>query len=202
MYVYAAANRLRKWYIGVRRIKMRLDSTIYQGKPENGEGRLPKEMAVYDLLDKLQIPYRRVDHEVAPTVEACTEIEKLLEIGICKNLFLCNRQKTDFYLLMMPGEKIFKTKELSHQLGCARLSFADASFMEEYLDITPGSVSVLGLMNDKGNHVRLLIDKELLEEEYLGCHPCINTSSLKVKTGDILEKFLPAVNHEYTVVEL
>ncbi|MCI5898798.1 MAG: prolyl-tRNA synthetase associated domain-containing protein [Firmicutes bacterium] len=181
---------------------MRIDRTIYHGRPDNAADRLPKEMAVYDLLETLAVPYSRVDHEITPTVEACAEIEKILGIGICKNLFLCNRQKTDFYLLMMPGEKVFKTKDLSHQLGCARLSFADSSFMEEYLDITPGSVSVLGLMNDRENHVRLLIDRDLLKEEYLGCHPCINTSSLKIRTADILEKILPAVHHEYTLVDL
>lgn len=181
---------------------MKLDPTIYKGKPENTKGRLLKEIAVYELLDNLGIPYVRVDHEVAPTIEACEEIEKLLGIGICKNLFLCNRQKTDFYLLMMPGEKTFRTKELSRQLGCARLSFADASFMEEFLDITPGSVSVMGLMNDKENHVRLLIDRDVMQEEYLGCHPCINTSSLRMRTEDILEKFLPAVEHSYTIVDL
>lgn len=181
---------------------MRIDRTIYHGRPGNAADRLPKEMAVYDLLETLAVPYSRVDHEITPTVEACAEIEKILGIGICKNLFLCNRQKTDFYLLMMPGEKVFKTKDLSHQLGCARLSFADSSFMEEYLDITPGSVSVLGLMNDRENHVRLLIDRDLLKEEYLGCHPCINTSSLKIRTADILEKILPAVHHEYTLVDL
>ena len=150
---------------------MKIDPTIYNTKPEQTENRLPKEMAVYELLDELKIPYGRVDHEVAPTIEACLDIEKLLEIGICKNLFLCNRQKTDFYLLMMPGEKAFKTKDLSHQLGCARLSFADASFMEEFLDITPGSVSVMGLMNDTEGRVRLLIDRDILKEEYIGCHP-------------------------------
>lgn len=181
---------------------MKLDPTIYTGKPENTEGRLSKEIAVYELLDDLGIPYVRVDHEVAPTIEACEEIEKLLGIGICKNLFLCNRQKTDFYLLMMPGGKTFKTKELSRQLGCARLSFADASFMEEFLNITPGSVSVMGLMNDKERRVRLLIDRDVMQEEYLGCHPCINTSSLRMRTEDILKRFLPAVGHPYTVVDL
>ena len=151
-------------------------------------GRLPKEMAVYELLEKLEIPYLRLD--------------QLLGIHICKNLFLCNTQKTDFYLLMMPGEKKFKTKELSSQIGSARLSFAGSEFMEEFLDITPGSVSVMGLMNDHDGRVRLLIDQDVLKDEYVGCHPCINTSSLKIKTCDMLEKFLPYVQHDYTVVEL
>lgn len=182
---------------------MIIDPHVYTEKEKpDGTGRLPKEMAVYDLLEKLEIPYLRLDHEVAPSIEACQDVDKILGIEICKNLFLCNRQKTDFYLLMMPGTKAFKTKELSHQIGTARLSFADAAFMEEFLDITPGSVSIMGLMNDKGNRVRLLIDREVAESEFLGCHPCINTSSMKLRTKDVLEKFLPAVGHGYTVVEL
>lgn len=165
-------------------------------------GRQPKEMAVYELLEKLEIPYLRLDHEVTASIEDCHNVDQLLGIHICKNLFLCNTQKTDFYLLMMPGEKKFKTKELSSQIGSARLSFAGPEFMEEFLDITPGSVSVMGLMNDHDGRVRLLIDQDVLKDEYVGCHPCINTSSLKIKTCDMLEKFLPYVQHDYTVVEL
>ena len=129
-------------------------------------------------------------------------MEGLLGCKICKNLFLTNRQQTDFYLLVMPGEKPFKTKLLSKQIGSARLSFASAEHMEKYLDITPGSVSILGLMNDKGGAVRLLVDRDLLKEEYFGCHPCINTSSLRLKTADVLEKLLPAMGHEPTFVDL
>ena len=137
-------------------------------------------------------------------MEACEEIDRTLGDGtaICKNLFLCNRQETDFYLLLMPGDKPFKTKNLSAQIGSARLSFAKPEYMEKYLDITPGSVSVMGLMNDTDNHVQLLIDKEVLEEASLGCHPCINTSSLKLKTNEVMDKFLPAVHHEAIIVEL
>lgn len=174
---------------------------LYTTTPTNG-GRLEKEMRVYELLEKLEIPYVRVDHEAAMTMEACEEIDKALGVVMCKNLFLCNRQKTDFYLLLMPGEKKFLTKDFSKQLGVSRLSFADGEFMEKYLDITPGSVSILGLMNDTERQVHLSIDKELLSDEYLGCHPCINTSSLKIKTSDILEKFLKYTGHEPTIVEL
>ena len=166
------------------------------------DGRLSKEMAVYELLEKLEIPYLRVDHEAAATVDDCHDVDEALGIHICKNLFLCNRQKTDFYLLMMPGLKKFKTKELSAQLGTARLSFAEAEYMEEFLNIMPGSVSVMGLMNDKEHRVRLLIDRELLQDEFVGCHPCVNTASLKIRMKDILEKFLPHVGHDYTAVEL
>ncbi|MCH5249567.1 MAG: prolyl-tRNA synthetase associated domain-containing protein [Lachnospiraceae bacterium] len=166
------------------------------------EGRLEKEMAVYDLLEQLDIPYERLDHEVTATVEACHDVDKLLGIHICKNLFLCNSQRTAFYLLMMPGEKKFVTKDISKQIGSARLSFAEAEYMEQLLNITPGSVSIMGLMNDKEHKVQLLIDSDILKDEYIGCHPCINTSSLKLKTNDILEKFLPYTGHTYTEVDI
>lgn len=178
-----------------------MDNTLYTTRPE-GTGRLEKEMAVYDVLEKLDIPYMRLDHEVTPSIEACHDVDQKLGIEICKNLFLCNSQKTQFYLLLMPGMKKFKTKDLSSQLQVARLSFANETYMEEFLNITPGSVSILGLMNDRDQRVRLVIDREVAESEYLGCHPCINTSSLKVKTEDILEKFLPFTGHDYTVVDL
>ena len=180
---------------------LKFDPTLYTDKPDP-QDRLPKEMAVYELLDRLQIPYLRADHDVTSTIEDCHEIDKLLGVSICKNLFLCNRQKTNYYLLMMPGEKPFKTKDLSAQIGSARLSFGDAQAMEQYLDLTPGSVTVLALMNDPKQHVRLLIDRDVLQHEYIGCHPCINTSSLKIKTSDILEKFLPKVGHTPTIVDL
>ena len=165
-------------------------------------GRFLKEMAVYELLEKLEIPYLRLDHGVTATVEDCHDVDSKLGIHICKNLFLCNSQKTAFYMLMMPGTKKFKTKELSSQIGSARLSFAGAEYMEAFLDITPGSVGVMGLMNDKENRVRLLIDRDILADKFVGCHPCVNTSSMKIRTADILEKFLPYVKHDYTAVTL
>ena len=179
-----------------------LDETLYNGRPNDLTGRLPKEIRSYDLLDKLNIFYQRVDHSPLPTIETCREVDALLNMEICKNLFLRNAQKTDFYLLLLPGGKKFRTAALSKQIGSARLSFAEPEFMEEFLDITPGSVSVLGLMNDKGRRVRLLIDKDVLSEEFFGCHPCINTSSLKFTTTDLLDKFLPAIQCEYTLVDL
>ena len=177
---------------------------LQNGRPENIDNRLDKEIRVYDFLDKLGIEYQRIDHEAAMTMEACEEIDRTLgdDTTICKNLFLCNRQETNFYLLLMPGDKPFKTKDLSAQIHSARLSFAKPEYMEKYLDITPGSVSIMGLMNDPENHVKLLIDSDVLKDEYFGCHPCINTTSMKLKTSDIMEKFLPAVHHEPTIVDL
>ena len=175
---------------------------LVKGRPEDLSGREEREIRVYDLLDQLGIGYIRTDHEHANTMEACNEIDKVLDVLICKNLFLCNRQKTNFYLLMMPGDKPFKTKELSSQIGSARLSFASAEDMEKYLDIHPGAVSVMGLMNDHENAVQLLVDEDVLKDEYLGCHPCVCTSSLKLKTEDVFGKFLEAVHHKAIPVKL
>lgn len=160
------------------------------------------ETAVYRLLEKENIEVQRIDHEVADTMEICAEIEKRLGAPICKNLFLCNRQQTDFYLLMIPADKVFKTKYLSSQLGCARLSFASEEQMVKLLKIHPGAVSPMGLMNDTDKHVRLIIDRDLLTMDMFGCHPCVNTSSIKMTFSDLLEKFLPATGHDYTVVSL
>lgn len=177
---------------------------LQKGRPENTDNRLNKEIRVYDFLDKLGIQYQRIDHEAAMTMEACEEIDHALgdNTTICKNLFLCNRQETDFYLLLMPGDKLFKTKDLSAQIHSARLSFAKPEYMEKYLDITPGSVSVLGLMNDSEKKVQLLIDEDVMKEPYFGCHPCINTSSLKFTTEDLMQKIIPALEHEPVTVTL
>lgn len=175
---------------------------LRSGRPADTSCLLEKEIRCYDLLELLHIPYEQVQHEATATIEACAKIDELLQTPICKNLFLCNRQQTDFYLLLMPGEKKFVTKDLSAQLGVARLSFASADMMEELLDVSPGSVTILGLMNDHEHKVRLIIDKETLEQEYFACHPCINTASLKFKTCDLTEKLIPALQHSPTFVEL
>lgn len=179
-----------------------INQTLYDGRPADLTNRLEKEIRTYDLLDQLGIPFQRLDHDPLPTIDACREVDSLLDIEICKNLFLCNAPKTDFYLLLLPGKKKFRTAVLSKQIGSARLSFATPDYMNQYLNITPGSVSVLGLMNDKDNKVQLLIDEEVLTYEYFGCHPCINTSSLKLKTTDLIDRILPAVNHTFTLVNL
>ena len=175
---------------------------VYVGRPSTNEGRLSKEIRVYDFLDSLGVEYYRVDHNEAGTMEACEKIEKELNTVICKNLFLCNRQKTAFYLLMMPGDKVFKTKDFSPLVNSSRLSFAEEDDMVKYLDVTPGSVSIMGLINDKECKVQLAIDKDVLKPDFIGCHPCINTSSLKIKTSDLLQKYLPATKHTPILVEL
>ena len=179
---------------------MYIDPVRHSGRPT--DDRIPQEMAIYDELERQGISFERVDHDHADTMEDCRKIEEVLDAKICKNLFLCNRQETKFYLLMIPDTKVFHTKDLSAQIHSARLSFAKPEYMEKFLDITPGSVSVLGLMNDTENHVQLLIDEDVLNSEYVGCHPCINTSSLRLRTKDLVETILPAIHHEFVRVKL
>lgn len=175
---------------------------LQKGRPADTTGRLEKEIRTYDLLDRLGVEYDRVDHAPAMTMEDCKEVDEILESMVCKNLFLCNRQETAFYLLMIPDTKVFHTKDLSAQIGSARLSFAKPEYMEQFLDITPGSVSVMGLMNDTEHRVQLLIDEDVLASEYVGCHPCINTSSIRFRTSDLVEKILPAMEHDFIKVKL
>lgn len=173
---------------------------LVEGRPQ--DKRIDKEERVYDLLDQLNIDYQRIDHEEANTMEVCLEIEKTLKSTICKNLFLVNSNKSQYYLLMLKENKKFKTKMISKQINSSRLSFGSDEKMLEYLDITPGSVSLLGLMNDHDFKVQLLKDKDLLQDEYLGCHPCINTSSLRIKMKDVFEKIIPSLHHEPIFVEV
>lgn len=173
---------------------------LVEGRPQ--DKRIDKEERVYDLLDQLNIDYQRLDHQEANTMEVCLEIEKNLKSTICKNLFLVNSNKSQYYLLMLKENKKFKTKVISKQINSSRLSFGSDEKMLEYLDITPGSVSLLGLMNDHDFKVQLLMDKDLLQDEYLGCHPCINTSSLRIKMKDVFEKIIPSLHHEPIFVEV
>ena len=181
---------------------MHIDPNLYQGRPADCTGRLDREIACYDLLDALGISYTRADHDAADTIADCHAIEGLLGAAICKNLVLCNRQKTDFYLLLMEGDKPFRTKDLSKQIGSSRLSFAAPEDMEQYLGVTPGSATILSLMNDKKHRVKLILDKSIAEADRFGCHPCINTSSLRLRTEDLLQKIIPAMEHEPIFVKL
>ena len=178
--------------------------TLYEGRPADCTGRLEKEIRTYDFLDKLGIPYWRTDHAWmrADTMEDCRVIDACLGAAVCKNLFLCNRQKTSFYLLCMMPDKPFRTKDLSAQINSSRLSFAPEELLWELLHCTPGSATVLGLANDTERRVQLLIDREVYNAPYFSCHPCICTSTLRLKTADVLDKLLPAAGHEPMVVEL
>ena len=186
------------------------------------DDRIPQEIAIYDRLEELSIPYIRVDHDRADTIEFCHQVEQVLGSKICKNLFLCNRQQTDFYLLMMPGDKPFKTKFLSSQLGCSRLSFADSGHMRDYLQTTPGSVSALELLFDTDRHIKLVIvrqqisvddqldtdrhiklviDRDLLSDESISGHPGISSSTLRLKREDFL-RFVESTGHTPIYIDL
>ena len=181
-----------------------MELVLYKGRPVDCTGRLEKEIRTYDLLDALGLEYWRTDHAFlrADTMEDCMVIDDCLGATVCKNLFLCNRQKTNFYLLLMPADKPFRTKEITSQLGCARLSFASEDAMEQLLQLTPGSATIFGLMHDTENRVQLLVDRDLLEEATFGCHPCINTSTIRMQTGDVFDKLTTALHHPYTIVTL
>ena len=178
---------------------MHIDPTVYTGRPS--DQRIPQEEAIYDKLEELSIPFTRVDHDHADTMEDCLRIESVLGGKICKNLFLCNRQQSEFYLLMMPGDKPFKTKYLSAQLGCSRLSFADAGHMGEYLGTTPGSVSALELLFDRAGRVQLVIDRDLMDDAFISGHPGISTSTLRLRREDLL-RYAASTGHEPVYVDL
>ena len=191
-YTVSVINLLQK-----AKITMKLET----GRPANTAGRLEKEVRSYDFLDSLQVFYQRVDHDPAMTMEQCEEADRSLNAMICKNLLLCNRPHTEFYLLLLPWDKHFKTGDMSKRIGASRLSFAEAEYMEAFLDITPGSLSILGLMNDKDNRVQLVIDSAVLQDEYFACHPCINTSSLKMSMADLTDKVIPALKHPPRIID-
>lgn len=173
---------------------------VHNGAP--AESRSDVENRVYAALAQLEIPFTRVDHEAAFTMEDCAAISAALEVHICKNLMLTPRNRSAFYLLCLPAEKPFSTKDFSKLIGSSRLSFATEEDLVALLGCHAGSASVLGLMNDTEHRVTLAIDRAVAEDEWFGCHPCKNTSSLRLKTRDVLEKFLRATGHEAVIVDL
>ena len=179
---------------------MYVNPTLFTTPPQ--EERDSREMAVYALLDRLGIPYTRCDHEAANTMEDCLAVEQVLGVPICKNLLLTNRQQTDFYLLLMPGDKPFKTRDVTAQLGCTRLSFATPEHMMDLLGAAPGSASAFELIHDKEGRVQLVMDRELLDGDFISGHPCFSTTTLKLTRSDFLDRFLPAVDHQPILVDL
>lgn len=157
---------------------------------------------VFALLDKLHIPYERVENDVVETMEECKEIDQALGTEIRKSIFLCNQKKTSFFLVVMPAEKQLDTGALEKKLGVSHLSFASGELMEKHLGTKPGSASIMGLINDEDEYVQLIMDKEVADEEWFGCNPGINTDHLKIKTQDLLKKFLPRIYHKAKIVEL
>lgn len=174
---------------------------LYDGRPGD-EVCSAAEIPVYDFLDGIGVEYRTLRHPAAFTIEECRKVRDKVNVPVFKNLFLTNKQQTRFYLLLLPGEKVFKTKYLSAQIGSARLSFADEAHMRQYLGVSPGSVTPMGLIHDKGKEVKLLIDRDLEQCEAFACHPCNNTASLILRFKDLLETIIPATGHDITWVSL
>ena len=158
--------------------------------------------SVYQLLEKLNIGYRKVEHPEAGSMEDLAEAEKQLGAVICKNLFLCNRQKTVFYLLLIPGGKRFKTSVVSKLIGSSRLSFGEPDKLYELLGVHPGSITPLGLAFDEAHQVNLLIDREVLALDEVGMHPLVNTASLAMKTDDLMKIYFPFTGHESTILDI
>ncbi len=179
---------------------MYINHETYNVHPEKTETK--KEMESYLFLEENGVDYIRAEHDEAATIELCLGVEEVIGAKICKNLLLCNRQQTKFYMLLIPGDMNFKTKYLSKQINSSRLSFASGEQMEKMLNVSPGSLTVLSLMYDKEKEIELLIEKNVFKDEYFGCHPCVNTATVRFSTADLKEKVLPALGREYTVVDL
>ena len=180
---------------------MNISETFFHSLAERGPCD-ETQAACLAALDGLGLPYAGLTHDPADTIALCEEIEQRLGAPIVKNLFLCNQQKTAFYLLLMPGNKVFKTKYLSKQIGSARLSFADADSMRTLLGVQPGSVSVFGLLNDKERRVKLIVDEELTGMDEMGFHPCRNTATVKVRRKDLTDLYLPCLGLAAQLVAL
>ena len=176
-------------------------SQVYRGVPKDIDSRQEKEKMCYDFLGKLDIDYEVVDHEEASDMDRCREIESVLGVKICKNIMLCNRQESRFFIFMMPGDKKYVTKEFSKKIGMSRLSFAKEKHLKEFLNVSSGSVSVLALLNDTDNKVELVIDRDVIQQDHIRCHPCVNTSTLKIKTEDFLNKIIPALKKEVMIID-
>ena len=176
---------------------------IYTGRPTEGnENRTAAETAVYDFLDRTGAAYTTLCHPAAFTMEECEAVRRAIGAHVFKNLFLTNRQQTLFFLLMIPADKPFKTKYLTSQLGCARLSFASSEAMRELLHTAPGAVSPLGLIHDRACRVRLIVDRDLAATDRYACHPCVNTASVALSLTELLERIIPATGHSFTWVDL
>lgn len=173
---------------------MKEEYKLYEGRPTDAEC-CQSELGVYEFLDELSVPYHTLKHPAAFTIEECNEVRDRVNAPVFKNLFLTNKQQTRFYLLVLPGEKVFKTKYLSAQINSARLSFAGEDQMKHYLGVTPGSVTPMGLINDKDRCVTLLLDEDLKNYPVFACHPCINTASIVLPFEELINRIIPATGH-------
>ena len=158
----------------------------------SGDGLSKDEMesCVCRLLETLGISWQMMHHAPVRTSADCTEIERELHTSGCKNLFLRGSSGTAWYLVLLPPEEKADLRALAVQLGEKRLSFAGKEDVKNILHTEPGAVSILCLCFETAEQVRVLIHRKILEKETIGCHPCINTASLKLSVRDLTEKFL------------
>lgn len=159
------------------------------------------ETKVYETLSKLSIPFELVDNDSVESMEECIEISEKLGAEIRKTIFLCNRKKTSFYMVILPANKSFNTKEHCKKMDVSRLSFASGDLMMQHLDVAPGTATIMSLINDPDEKVELFIDKEIANSEFFACNPGANTTHLKIKTKDLLNKLLPKIDHPATIIE-
>ena len=175
-------------------------SEIQTKAPSLFQTRLQK--ITYEALEKLQIPFERVDTDEAVTMEDCAAINEKLNMDMVKTLFLCNRQQTDFYLLVTTGDKPFRSKNFSNALGVSRVSFAPVESMESMLGTKIGATTIFSSLLDDKNRVRVVFDRDVLFKKWYGCSDGTTTGYMKLRTDDIYQRFLPFTKHIPTVIEV
>lgn len=178
---------------------------IHVSKPTSelpSEYKTPLQEMTYKFLSENNIEFSRVDNDEAVTMEDCIEIDKALDMKTVKTLFLCNRQKTQFYLFVTEGDKPFVTKDFSSALGISRVSFASAEMLDEIIGTKVGATTIFGVLREQAQEVRVVFDKAVCESEWFGCSDGTTSCYMKLKTDDILNKLLPSSGHTYEVIEV
>lgn len=175
-------------------------SEVVKTVPEDARGAL--ETKTYEELTRLGIKFERVDNDPVEAMDECTEIAGKLGTEIRKTIVVCNRQKTQYYLVILPADKRFDSKRFAQMMQCARVSFASAEDMESILGVQPGSATVMSILNDTDNKVQVVVDKAVADEKWFGCNPGANTTHLKIKTNNLLNNFLPAEGHKPEIIVL
>lgn len=155
-------------------------------------------MTIYEILDKLKISYEEISHKAVFTVEEANAIQEQINGVGCKNLFLTNK-KGKYYIYVLEDSKQANLKELQIFLNEKRLSFGKEEELNEILKLTKGSVTPLGIINDKDNLVTILLDKDLIDKRILA-HPNVNTKTMSLEYKDLI-KIIEYTNHNYIIIE-
>lgn len=157
------------------------------------------KQTIYTLLEGLSISYEKIDHPPVYTSEQARQLIPPRPAASAKNLFLKDKKGRNHYLLVFEDSKTLRFEHLAEQIGSSRLSLASLERLERHLGVDPGAVSLLALMNDRDQKVRLLVDRDLWEKEALQCHPLDNTATLVISMGDI-RRFLHFTGHSPRLV--